>query len=195
LSYTQKKWSNNKSVGLIVCCVLLFAAAGCKSVSIPLVRSEADYENLPVESVSKAADFIEEQVREGNRTPELMDEPDLVIDTPEIKQALRSRAARAYLIEELLDSGHMLEQSDGKIAILRTAAYKASGSKRDKDRHAMIIISENRDRVIVYDSIRRSNDMSSAARSAIEEIFFSARKAYLSPGHKFRIDGGEVQVN
>lgn len=182
------------ALSFIACCMALFSA-GCTSVPNPFIRTGADYSMLPVDTMREVAYYFEEQVRNGNRTPELADRADLRIETPEVAQSLRSRAARAHLIKELLDSGHSVEQSDGKIAIIRSAAYKRAGTKNDRDRNASIIIFENRDRVILYDSLRKTNNLSSAARSAIEEIFFAARKSALGPGHKYRVDGGEIQVS
>lgn len=183
---------------LLMGCVLTLVtlcAAGCKSMSNPLVRTNADFSGLAVDQMQEVAAYIETQVREGNRTPELTNRENFIVNTEEIQQTLRSRAARAELIQVLLDSGHAVEQFDGKISVLRTAAYRKSGDRHDKDRDAMIVISENRDRVILYDSLRDANNYSSAARSAIEEIFYAARKAALKPGQKYLDNGGEAQAN
>ena len=182
------------SFGLLACCLVILAS-GCKTISNPLVRSEADYTDLPKDTITEIAYYLEEQVRAEEREPVLKDRPNLIIDTPEIKQASRSRAARYALVQDLLNSGHMLEQSDGKLAVIRTSAYKGDTTRQDRDRHALIVISENRDRDIIYDTLRRANGYSIAARSAIEELFFVARKSYLEPGQKFRIDGGEIQTH
>lgn len=181
-------------LSLVACCATLFFS-GCKTVANPFIRTEANYSALPVDAMTDVAYYLEFQVREGNRTPELEARSGLTIDTPEVAQALRSRAARSHLIKELLDSGHSAEQSNGKIAIIRSAAYKQAGTKFDRDRNALIVISENRDRVILYDSLRKANGLASAARTAVEEIFFTARKSALEPGQKYRIDGGEIQVH
>lgn len=176
-----------------VCCATL-SLAGCKSTPNPFIRTDADFSALPADAMAEVAAYLEEQVREGNRSPGLETRAGLILDTPEVAQALRSRAARAQLIKELLDSGHSVEQSNGKIAIIRSSAYKKSGTRFDRDRNALIIISENRDRVILYESLRDANELKTAARTAIEEIFFNERKTALEPGHKYRIGGGEIQV-
>jgi hypothetical protein len=153
-----------------------------------------DYSELPVASVTELANYLEAETADQNRTPELTNKPDLIVDTPEIEQAMRSRGARFLLIQDLLDFGHAVEQRDGKISILRSDAYKKATDRRERDRHAMIVISENRDRIAIYDSLQKTNALSSASRSAIEEIFADARYALLEPGQKYKSNDGEVLV-
>ncbi len=178
-------------MSLLAICTVAFVS-GCKSIPNPIVRTSANDTGLPTDAITEVAQYFETQVHAENRTPELASRAGLILDTPEIAQALRSRAARVHLVKELLDSGDMLEQSNGKIAIIRSNAYKNKGTKNDRDRHAMIVISENVDRVILYDSLRKTNNLPSSTRTAVEEIFFNTRVAALEPGQKYRGKDGEI---
>lgn len=165
---------------------------GCSGRLNPINHAQPDYTQLPTETVEEIALYIETQVAEGNRTPELSPHESFNIDSPEVQQALRSRAARAHLIQELLDTDHMYENKKGKIAILRSKAYKDSGTGNSRDRDALIVISENVDRTTLYESLQKLNNLNPAARSAIEEIFFNIRKQQLKTGQHYETSEGEV---
>ena len=180
----------HRSVWSLVCLVLLFS--GCAKYGNPIGRTEANYANIPVEALTNAALYLEKQVKEGNRTPDLALIDDFVLDSPAVKQALRSRAARIELVQILLDSGHAYEKRNGLIAIHRTKAYKKSGTYQSRDRDALVVISENNDRRMLYSSIQEINNLNPADRTAIENIFFEVHKQTLEVGQRFENTDGEI---
>jgi hypothetical protein len=145
-----------------------------------------------VEELTNAALYLENQVKQGNRTPDLALIEGFNIDSPAVKQALRSRAARIELVQTLLDSGHSYENKNGLIAIHRTKAYKQSGTYQSRDRDALVVISENNDRRLMYASIQEINNLNPADRSAIENIFFEVRKQTLEENQHFENNDGEI---
>ena len=164
----------------------------CSTVSSPLTRMGADFEEVPTESLRAVAERLETEVATENREPSLAAENGVIIDTPEIAQACRSRAARYPLVVDLLNTGFVMEQRDGKISILRSGEYKKAFTSAEKDRHALIVISENRDRYLIYSSIQTTNKFSAAGRSAVEEIFAEAHIRKLTSGQKYQGPDGSV---
>lgn len=189
---------NNRSLYTQACratlLILVAALAACSTLTNPLVRMAPDYTDVSTDALQSTAEHFEGAVAAENREPELTNTPEMIIDTPEITQALRSRAARYLLVQELLDSGFSMEQLDGKISILRSGEYKAAKTSAQKDRDALIVISENRDRVLIYGSLQDANKYSAAGRSAIEEVFSSLRIENLKSGQKYQGADGEVLV-
>jgi hypothetical protein len=172
-------------------CTLLILPA-CTTVQSVVSSVAPDYNELSADSLLQAAVVMEQGVLDGVREPELPDIPGINIDTPEIKQGLRSRAARVHLIQEFLHTGHGLEQKNGKVAIIRTDAYKKSKSSKQKDRDALFIISENRDRDSLYTSIEDANQLSPAGRAAVVAMFVKARVQLMSAGQKYQDESGNT---
>jgi hypothetical protein len=183
--------SLRRTVSIFSGLVCLIVLAGCARYGNPLGRTEADYSNLPTESLHTAALYIEQQVVEQNRTPDLSDKENFKLNSPAVQQALRSRAARAHLVKDMLDSGYLFENNNGRIEIIRTKAYKDSGDAKSRDRDALVVISENNDRRMMYESLQEINNLNPADRSAIEEIFFNARKELLVVGHLYEGSDGK----
>jgi len=150
-----------------------------------VARVTPDYNALPVDTVRQAAIYLEEGVKSGDREPTLTPMNGFIIDTPEIRQALRSRAARSELIQDILTQGHAVEKANGKISIIRNSAYKKSTTSKQRDRDALFIIMENRDRVIIYQSLTDANTLNPAARSAMESLFQQARIEQMEPGQLY----------
>ncbi|MFP6583281.1 MAG: hypothetical protein VCD00_12110 [Candidatus Hydrogenedentota bacterium] len=174
--------------------ILVAILSACSTLTNPLVRMAPDYTEVTVDELRPIAEQLEGGVAAEIREPTLTNTVETVIDTPEIAQALKSRAARYQLVQELLDSGFTMEQLDGKISILRSGEYKNAYTSAQKDRHALIVISENRDRVLIYESIQDANSFSAAGRSAIEEVFSSVRIENLKSGQKYQGPDGEALV-
>ena len=186
---------NNPFKSYTFFCIIILAGStfiGCAKYGNPIGHTNADYTKLPVKTVEEVAHRLEEETRKGNRTPDLAPHNSFKIDSPEIKQAMRSRAARAQLVIDLLDTGHMYEKRNGKIAIIRTKAYKNSGTSETRDRDALVVISENSDRSIIYQSLQKINTLNPAERSAIVEIFFKTRIQLMQPGHRYEGAEGEI---
>ncbi|PCJ63990.1 MAG: hypothetical protein COA73_04680 [Candidatus Hydrogenedentota bacterium] len=164
-------------------CIIFLCS--CASVQSTVLRANPDYNELPVDSVSQAALNVEQGIKDGKRELPLESINGFILDTPEVKQALRSRAARSELIQDILTRGHAVEKRNGKISIIRSSAYKKSTSSKMRDRDALFIIMENRDRVIMYQSLTDANKLSPAARSALEVIFQRARVDQMEPGQLY----------
>ena len=168
--------------------------SGCSSlapVSSPFTRNAPDYSALPVETLREVAREIERQVAEGNREPVLENRDGITIDTPEIFQAVRTRAARVGLVNDFLDSGHGWERRNGRLWIIRSEAYKASGTSRTRDLDALMVNSENRNRWNIYEMLIDESGLPSRTLSAVEEIFLEARLEFMKPGQKYEDANGE----
>ncbi len=183
--------------GLLAAIMMALLLAGCGSIlpSAPsLTRSGAGNSKVPVEALGEVAREIERQVAEGNREPVLQNREGVVVETPEIRQAVRTRAARAKLVSDFLDKGHAWERRNGRLWIIRSAAYKASGTSRTRDLDALMVNSENRDRWTIYETLIDESGLRSNALSAVEEIFLEARIEVMKPGQQYEDENGDVAV-
>lgn len=177
------------SVGLVLCGML----GGCSLVPRPLVSHRVDYSGLQEADLRDAAEAVETAVKAGNRdfTPENRGE--IVLDTPEIVQAVRTRAARAELVEKLLATGFAVEQRNGLISLVRGSEYKKATTSRERDKNALVVMSENANRWTIYEGVLNASNLKSKALGAIQDAFYQARVAQLSPGAKYEDgEGNEV---
>jgi len=173
--------------------ILLFLPA-CSTVQSVISNVAPDYQEIPADSMRETAVRFEQDVLDGVRDPEISDLPGLKLNTDEIKQILTNRAARVHLIQEFLDTGHGREQKNGKVAIIRTKAYRDSKSKQQKDRDALFIISENRNRDSLYTAIQETNQLSPAGRVAVIKTFVQARIQLMKEGQKYEDESGDTQI-
>lgn len=187
-----KLLSHTKYLKPLLLSLILITITGCARYGNPLGTITADYTDLPVQTLQEAALYIETQAQEGNRTPDLSPHDTFLLDAPGTQQVLRSRAARSVLVKDLINSGHMYEKRNGKISIIRSKAYKQSGTPQTRDRDALIVISENNDRQALYEALQELNNLDPAARSAIAETFFNARVQLMQYGQLYEASGGEV---
>ncbi len=158
----------------------------------PIAQAAApDFAELPVDALRAVAAEIERQIAEGNREPTLSGPEGLVVDTPTVRQGVRTRSARVELLNAMLDSGHAWERRNGRIWVLRTADYKTSTTSRQRDINAIMINGENSDRWAIYEGIIDANRLGRGALSDIEEIFFDARLTQMKPGQKYENSDGE----
>lgn len=167
---------------------------GCNTFITPFRSMKPDYSVVPENAVREIAGDVERAVYSGNREATFEDREGVTIDTPEIQQAIRTRAARNELITEFLDSGHAWERNNGLIAILRTSAYKKRGKRQDRDRDALLIMGENNDRWFIYEGIVKANDFSPRAMAAVQALFSEARFRHLKPGQKYENAAGELAI-
>ncbi len=177
------------------------AAVACACASNPPASNGNDIGNgpaapefsgaLPVDALRAIAADIERQVAEGNREPVLTSADGLVVDTPEIHQAVRTRAARVELVKTFLTAGHGWERRNGRLWVIRTKAYKDSTTSRQRDIDAVMVNSENRDRWTIYEGLLEANRLGRGALSDVEFIFFEARLKHMTDGQKFEADNGE----
>ncbi len=172
------------SLGLVAC-----------QIGGPIARSaqdEPDYTDVPEAALRAAAREIERQVHEGVRDPVLENRDNLVVDTPEIRQAIRTRAARIDLVNRFLNSGHGWERRNGRLWVLRSDAYKQATTGRQRDLDAIMVNGENQDRWTLYEGLIEANDWPQRTLAAIEQIFFEERLNYMLPGQKYEDENGEV---
>ena len=171
---------------------VLAGCVGGSALVAPFTRNAPDYSALPAEGMREIAREIEGQVVDANRSPELRNREGLIVDSEDIVQALRARAARVHLVNAFLDTGHGWERRDGRLWVIRSEAYKASGTSRTRDLDALMVNGENRNRWTVYEAIIDNSGLPSKALSAIEEIFFEARLELMGPGQKYESEDGET---
>lgn len=174
--------------------LVCLACAGCASVSGTFFTPRVDYGDLPQEELARVAETIEAGVRAGDRELALENTPSIIVDTPEVVQATRTRAARAELVDRLLSSGHACEQRNGVIALLRTRDYKKSTTSQERDRNALVVMSENANRWAIYEGIQKASNLKAKSLGAIQDSFYQARVALLAPGQKYEGPDGQMLV-
>ncbi len=183
---------------LLLLYALLFALplTGCSSLGSKkdAATSPPKLTSLPVATLRAMAMDIEAQIKAGNREPNLENREGIVLDAPEIVQAVRTRAARAELISKFLDSGHGWERRRGTLWIIRSVEYKVAGTRRTRDIDALTVNSENLDRRALYGGIIKQSGLPSKYLSEVEEIFFEARVALMKPGQKYEGTDGETLI-
>lgn len=165
---------------------LLAAAAifsGCAATNA-FVRMAPDYSELPVEDLKNVARSIEEIAAAGSEEFTVATAGGIVVDTPEILQAVRTRAIRRPLINDFLDSGFGIEEANGLIAVQRSSAYKKATTSGQRDREALLVMSENNNRWTIYEGLLKANNWPPSSLSAIQAIFFEARIPLLTEGQQ-----------
>jgi len=180
---------NTLSITIILCmsAVILSSCGTLHS----FIRIAPDYSALPQEELLKTAQYIEEKIWAGEREPNLSN-LGINLDTPQIKQAIRTRAVRHELIKDLLDKGFVYEQNGGLIAIQRNSAYKRSTNRQQRDKNALVVMGENSDRWALYEGIIKANNYPPKSLSAIQDTFYRARISCLQQGHKYQTPDGKI---
>lgn len=187
-------WISHRS-GALPAILMTLLLTGCGSIApgaASPTRSAPGKSKVPLEALGEAAREIERQVAEGNREPVLQNREGVVVETPAILQAVRTRAVRSELVSDLLDSGHAWERRNGRLWIIRSKAYKASGTNRTRDLDAQMVNGENTNRRTIYETLIDESGLPSKALSAVEEIFLKARIEVMKPGQKYEDENGEV---
>ena len=128
----------------------------------------------------------------ANARPPLENRERVVVDTPRIRQAVKTRATRNALTADLLATEHAYEQRTGLIAILRSRAYKDATTRQERDRNALVVMSENNDRWAIYEGLLEANDWPAKALPAVQAIFFEERVELLPAGTHYEGPGGDV---
>jgi len=175
--------------------ILACAVGGCQITQATfgaVKKLKPDYAQVPVEPLREVAREIERAVSEANRNPEIPDRGGIAVNTDAIRQAIRSRAARSELLHAFLDTGHAWERRDGHVWIRRTGEWKRFGTRRDRDRYALLVDSETNDRWTLYEGIVRSSNLSPRALPAVQEIFFNARLKFMRKGQLFETESGSA---
>ncbi len=169
---------------IITCVMLWVCIAGCSTTG-SLVRLAPDYSDLPADELRALATQIEVIVSKGESEFVLDIPAGLRMDTPEMNQAIRTRSIRHSLLFELLDSGFATEGRNGLIAIKRSSAYKKATTSRQRDREAMLVMSENRNRWALYEGLLEANGWAPGNLSAVQETFFQARVPLMGVGQQY----------
>jgi len=170
----------SKAAAILAVAALL---AGCNTTNA-FISMKPDYSALPAEDLKQIAASIEAIVAEGNEEFTLEGPNGLIVDTPDIRQAVRTRAIRHALVSEFLDGGFGSEQRNGLLAVQRSSAYKKATTSSQRDREAMVVMSENANRWTIYEDLLKANNWPPASLSAIQETFFQARVPLMSPGQQ-----------
>ncbi len=177
-----------------VAIVAAIATAGCATVRGTIGSLAPDYSELPEATVREVAMEVERAVAEGNREAAIVDRGGIVLSTPEMQQAIRTRAARGELVNEFRTMGWGIEKEDGLLTIERTREYNKGRTRREKNRDAGLIVSENTDRWALYEGIRKESGLPPRSLSAIQAIFAEARIELMAAGQKYRDPAGTVVV-
>lgn len=164
-----------KSRHLAAFAALLLSFSGCVTIQNTVSSVRPDYTTLPEETVREVAHEIETAIHQGNRDAEIADRGGIVISTPAMQQAIRTRAARNELIAQARTEGWGREQEDGLISIERDRDYNKGRNRRQKNRDAGLIIGENNDRWALYEGIRKESGLPPRSLSAIQHIFADVR--------------------
>ena len=171
----------------------MLALVGCISGS-PFTPVKPVFDTIPEEDFRTLARNIEAAVAASDREADIEVPAGLTIDRDEVKQAIRTRAARQELIDTLRDTGFGIEQANGLIAVDRGGDYKRASTKRERDRNAVLVMGENNDRWALYEGLLKANDLPGRALGAIQAVFAQERRAFLEPGHRFEDKEGELHV-
>lgn len=170
------------------------ALAGCATITSPFIHLKPDYADLPVDALREVAREIEKAVQEGNRAPEIADRGGIVVNDELIMQAVRTRAARAELLNKFLDSGYGRELRNGLVEIGGGKGYKKSTTGKERNRNALLVMSENQDRWTIYEGFVKTSNLRRKSQSAIQEVFHEVRLEYMSSGQKYEDAAGDTAI-
>jgi hypothetical protein len=179
-------------IAVLLCVVAVHV--GCAGIGSSFIKMRPDYSQVPEAALRDAANAIEKAAMQGEREPVLADFPGVVLTTPEIVQAMRTRAARSALVSDLLASGHAYEQANGTIKIINSREYKKNTTPRERDQNALLVMSENQSRWDLYEGIIKASNWSSGALGAVQHSFYEARVALLAAGAKYEDVQGNIVV-
>jgi hypothetical protein len=185
----------NTYIGAVV--VLLAVSGlicGCGTIPLSFGHTAPDYSRVPADALKTAAADIEKAVKDGNRELVLTNHDGLTLNTPGIGQAVRTRAARAQLVAKLLSTGFAVEQKDGLVSVLRSREYKKATTSDERDRNALLVMSENANRWSIYEGIVKSSNLPSKYLGTVQDAFFRARVELLASGQKYQDDAGKTVV-
>jgi len=182
------------SLATFMAAALCLSLGGCASVRETFVQTMPDFKDLPTDALAAVASELEAAVRAGNREPNLESKDGIILNTPEITQAMRSRAARIEILDQFLNTGFGYEESNGLVHIVRSKEYKQAYTGQERDRDALLVMGENENRWTIYESIIEANGYPGGSTSAIQKIFFDARVEHLPTGIKYEDASGNVVV-
>ncbi len=177
---------------LLVAIAAGMAGTGCRQTANPLWRMRPQFNAVPKDTLSAVAREVEQAIQSGTRDPKIADREGVKVNTPEILQAIRTRAARSVLINEFLDTGFAAEHRDGLIYVHLSKEYTKSTKRRQRDRQAYLVKNENDDRWAIYEGLLNANKYGARSLSAIQDIFAEARRQAMTPGQKYQGADGKI---
>jgi len=166
-----------------VYCLLVFCliAAGCALFS--------KQPEIPEESVTRVADAIERAVLAGSDSPiSIEDQPGFKANVPAVVQAARRRQSRAAVVAEFKAKRCLGETARGRIKYVTCPECRADSTLHA--RVAYLILSENEDRLAMYETLARENRLSASGRKRIQSLFHQVRIDLAEPGHLLQLTPG-----
>jgi hypothetical protein len=177
------------AVPACLCAVLI----GCQTLTsaIPFTAGgRPDYSSLPEAEMRQAAAAIERIVASGERNAAMPAVTGINLDNEAIVHAVHTRAARVHLVEELRTSGFAWERRDGLLHARGGREYSRATTRRERDRHGLVVYSENQNRWELYENIVRANNLRPKALDAVKAIFAEARVEAMGPGQLYEDTSG-----
>lgn len=174
----------------ILIAIALVSLTACSSFNMPFIRTAPDYTALSPDALNQIATEIEQAVQAGNRQPNVADRDGLVVSSAIIQQAIKTRAARAELVNNLLNQGFAREDRNGLVSILNSKEYKKATTSKQRSRDALLVLNENNDRWAIYEGLVKESKLPAKSLSAIQETFHKARLAVMKSGQKYEDESG-----
>ena len=161
--------------------ILCFIGAGCALFS--------KQPEIPDESVMHVADAIERAVLAGPESPIVIeDQPGFKANVPAVVQAVRRRQSRAAVVAEFKGKGYLGETAGGRIKYVKCPELRKDS--RLHARVAYLILAENDDRMVMYETLARENRLSASGRKRIQTLFHQVRVDLAEPGHLLQLTPG-----
>lgn len=174
-------------------CLIAFVLAGCNTAN-PFTRMAPDYTTVPQDALMRVATEVETVVLAGDPERTVGDDGGVVVSSPAVAQAIRSRALRTELVQNLLDSRYAVEKPNGLIALEGSREYKDATTRRERDRDALVVLSENENRWAIYEGIMKASNFPSKSLSAIQDAFYTARVAQMTQRTGYETPEGDMVV-
>ena len=161
--------------------MLLVALTGCA-----LLSRQA---GIPETSIIKVATAIEQAVVAGADSPIVLeDEPDFKTNLPELVQIVRRRQSRAVVIVEFKQKPCLGETARGLIKYVKCPECR--GNSTLHARVANVILLENNDRWLMYETLAKANNLSASGRKRIQTLFHQVRIELARPGDLLQLSPG-----
>src|SRR5690606_28358142 len=105
-------------------------------------------------------------VQQGIREPEIADREGIVVSSDTVRQAIKTRAARYERFNEFRNTGFAYEKRNGLAEVRTGRDYQQETQKKERDRNALLVMSENQDRWALYEGIKDASNLAPAALPA-----------------------------
>ncbi len=179
---------------LTVLMSVILMTGGCAGPRMIVPSSIGNHPDIPEQTMRELATRIEEAVANKNREHGISDYEGILVSDESVQQAIRTRAARREILDVFMDTGFAWERADGMVHILRSKAYKQTGTSKSRNRDALLIMSENNDRWTLYEGIIDENRYPRRSLDELRAIFADVRIATLNSGQQYENSDGELAV-